>query len=146
MRAILRGGSWGAVKFISESNNFHIKSKVIKILSCKQFAALLDPPLLLMLTRAQYTNITHCLDKSVYLFARQRRYFPNMVLEIYFSYLTIISKTGKLDFFAKKWMNVEAAINQRVQNVVSTSIRFKRRWIDVQKTSCVNRETMYTST
>ena len=32
-------------KFLSESNTFHIKSKAIKMLSCKNFATLLDPPL-----------------------------------------------------------------------------------------------------
>ena len=32
-------------EFLLESNTFHIKSKPIKILSCKDFATLLDPPL-----------------------------------------------------------------------------------------------------
>ena len=31
-------------KFLSESDTFHIKSKIIKMLSCKNFATLLDPP------------------------------------------------------------------------------------------------------
>ena len=47
----LRGGVWfrgrfrGLSKFLSESNTFHIKSKAMKMLSCKNFATLLDPPL-----------------------------------------------------------------------------------------------------
>ena len=32
-------------KFVSESNTFHIKSKAITVLSCKNFATLHDPPL-----------------------------------------------------------------------------------------------------
>ena len=40
-----RGGFRRVVKFLEESNSFHIKSKVIKMLSCKNVAALLDPPL-----------------------------------------------------------------------------------------------------
>ena len=40
-----RGGSRRVAKFLSESNTFHIKAKAIKILSCKNFATLLDPPL-----------------------------------------------------------------------------------------------------
>ena len=32
-------------KFILESHTFHTKSKAIKILTCKNFATLLDPPL-----------------------------------------------------------------------------------------------------
>ena len=41
----VRGGSRGVAKFLSESNTFHIKSKAIKMLSCKSIATLLDPPL-----------------------------------------------------------------------------------------------------
>ena len=33
------------INILSESNTFHIKSKAIKMLSCKSFATLLDPPL-----------------------------------------------------------------------------------------------------
>ena len=40
-----RGGSRRVVKFLSESNTFHIKSNAIKMLSCKNFATLLDPSL-----------------------------------------------------------------------------------------------------
>ena len=32
-------------KFLSESNTFHIKSKAIKMLSCKKFATLLGSPM-----------------------------------------------------------------------------------------------------
>ena len=35
---MVRGGSRGLVKFVSESNTFNIKSKAIKMLSCKKFA------------------------------------------------------------------------------------------------------------
>ena len=38
----LRGGSREVAKFLSESNTFYIKSKTIKMLSCKNFATLLD--------------------------------------------------------------------------------------------------------
>ena len=40
-----RGGPRRATKFLPESNVFHIKSKTIKMLSCKNFAALLVTPL-----------------------------------------------------------------------------------------------------
>ena len=40
-----RGGSRRVAKFLSESNTSHIKSKAIKMLSCKNFATHLDPPL-----------------------------------------------------------------------------------------------------
>ena len=41
-----KGRSWRVAKFLSESySTFHIKSKAIKMLSCKNFATLLDPPL-----------------------------------------------------------------------------------------------------
>ena len=35
----------GQPNFYRESNDFHIKSKTIKVLSCKNFANLSDPPL-----------------------------------------------------------------------------------------------------
>ena len=41
-----RDASRRVTKFIYESNTFHIESKVIKMLSCKSFATLLDPPLI----------------------------------------------------------------------------------------------------
>ena len=40
-----RGGYRRVATFLSESNTFHIKSKAIKMLSCKRFATLPDPPL-----------------------------------------------------------------------------------------------------
>ena len=40
-----RGGSRRVAKFLSKSNIFHIKSKVIRMLSCKNFATLLHLPL-----------------------------------------------------------------------------------------------------
>ena len=43
---IHRGGSRRVAKFLSESNTFHIKSKAIKMLSCRNFATLLDLPLM----------------------------------------------------------------------------------------------------
>ena len=36
----------GVAKFLAESNTLHIKSKAIKMLSCKNFATLLNPPLM----------------------------------------------------------------------------------------------------
>ena len=33
-------------KFLSKSITFHIKSKATKMLSCKNFATLIDPPLI----------------------------------------------------------------------------------------------------
>ena len=47
---IVRGGSRGVAKFLSESNSFHIKSKAVKMLSCKDSSTLLDPPLIVYLT------------------------------------------------------------------------------------------------
>ena len=44
----IRGRSRRVAKFISESHSFHIKSKAIKMLSCTNFATLLDPPLHIM--------------------------------------------------------------------------------------------------
>ena len=40
-----RGGSTRSYKatFLSESKNFQIRSKAIKMLSCRNFASLLDP-------------------------------------------------------------------------------------------------------
>ena len=37
------GGSGRGAKFLLESNTFHIRSKTIKMLSCRNFAPLLDP-------------------------------------------------------------------------------------------------------
>ena len=58
---ISRGGSRRVAKLLWESNTFHIKSKSIKMLSCKDFATLLDP--LLHLYKATTADLNlRCLE------------------------------------------------------------------------------------
>ena len=57
----VRGRSRRVAKFLLESNTFHIKSKAIKMLSCKNFTTLLVSPLYLWL----WTHYTGKLFRTV---------------------------------------------------------------------------------